>query len=94
MMNSMDYGQAKNAEERNAIYRMKLDSSSDWIKHKDRMDSLVTGIEKHTSERDVLEHERKSLKAALEREYAAIIERVLTDEKLARAVSGSVRAEA
>lgn len=48
-----------------------------------RVDQLTTSIEKVQAELEVLEHERKALKAALEREYAAVIERALTDRVLA-----------
>lgn len=49
----------------------------------DRIDQLTTALDKVVAELEVLDHERKALKAALEREYAAVIERALTDRVLA-----------
>ncbi|NJK43501.1 MAG: hypothetical protein HC933_03845 [Pleurocapsa sp. SU_196_0] len=77
----------KNQADREAYLRDSLAKNSEWTFMRDRLESLTTAIEKAVSDKDALEHERKALKAALEREYAAIIERVLTDRQIAEAVA-------
>jgi hypothetical protein len=80
------YKALKNKEDRDAYFRLALDQSESWTKKIDRLDQLLTAIDKHTQARDVLDHERKALKAALERVYAEIIEAALSDKTLAEAM--------
>jgi hypothetical protein len=80
------YKALKNKEDRDAYFRLALDQSESWTKKIDRLDQLLTAIDKHTQARDVLDHERKALKAALEREYAEIIQAALSDKTLADAM--------
>lgn len=81
-----------NADARSAALVVACGNDDELAKHYDRFDSLKTAIERFTHERDVLDHERKALKAALEREYAEIIEQVQTDRMLAAAVARGGRA--
>jgi peptidoglycan hydrolase CwlO-like protein len=81
------YGSLKNQTDREAFYRDALEKNDVWTNAQNRHESLTAAIEKTTSERDTLEHERKALKAALEREYAAIIERLLTDKTLTEVIA-------
>ena len=81
-----EYKALKNKEDRDAYYRMALDSSESWTAKRDRLDQLLTVIDKDSQARDVLDHERKALKAALERVYAEVIEAALSDKSLADAM--------
>jgi hypothetical protein len=58
----------------------------------ERLEQLLSLIDHSTNHREALDHERKALKAALEREYAEIIEQVLHDKALANAVSRGMAA--
>ncbi len=89
-----EYQQLKNAADRDAYLIVACGQSEAWTKTTDRIDELSTAIDKHVAERDVLEHERKALKAALEREYALIIDKALSDEALTRALAAHPRTSA
>lgn len=77
------YRAAANQTERDIILDAAVLEDDTCAKLAARVDQLTTSIEKAQAELEVLEHERKALKAALEREYAAVIERALADRVLA-----------
>ncbi|GEM48804.1 hypothetical protein [Deinococcus cellulosilyticus] len=77
----------KNEKQRDAWVLVACEADQDWSKAKDREESLQTAIDKYLAEHDVLDHERKSLRAVLEREYADIIETALNDRALVEVLS-------
>jgi hypothetical protein len=86
-LGSSSYTSLKNAADRDAFMIVAQNESEMYTKTRDRLDELATAIDKANAERETLEHERKALKAALEREYALIIEKALSDEILTRALA-------
>lgn len=82
-----DYQQAANQKERDVLLDAALHNDDTWLELAERVDQLTTSIEKADAELSTLDHERKALKAALEREYAAIIEQLHSDRILADAAS-------
>lgn len=77
------YRAASNQTERDIILASELEADDECLKLGARVDQLTTSIEKVVGELEVLDHERKALKAALEREYAAVIEQLQSDRILA-----------
>lgn len=77
------YASAANQTERDIILEAAVVEDDDCAKLSARVDQLTTSIEKVQADLDALDHERKALKAALEREFAAVIEKALTDRVLA-----------
>lgn len=93
------YRACKNADERAALledakHRDDIHGEKGWPELQKRLDQILLTIDKCRHNENVLDHERKALKAALEREYAEIIERALTDRMLAEAVAGRRRTAA
>ena len=91
LMEAAEYQACKNADERAALvehakYADDLDQKEGWQALQKRLDQILLTIDKARHEEAVLDHERKALKAALEREYAEIIERALTDRMLAETI--------
>jgi hypothetical protein len=82
------YKKCSNADERAAVYQDAVHTDPDWEEMSERLEQLTVAIEKAQHEQEVLDHERKALKAALEREYAEIIQEALEDRVLATAVMG------
>jgi DNA repair exonuclease SbcCD ATPase subunit len=82
-----EYQRLKNQADRDAHLRLALEQSEAWQAKQSRLESLTAGIEKAVVERDALSDERKALKAALESEYADIIERALSDRALAEVIA-------
>ncbi|GEM44795.1 hypothetical protein [Deinococcus cellulosilyticus] len=76
-----------NKEMRDAWVLVTCEADQEWSKCKDREEQLQVTIDKHLAQVEVLDHERKALKAALEREYADIIETALNDRALAEVLS-------
>ena len=83
-----EYKTCSNADERKTLVDDAIYSDTDWEGMRERLEQLMVAIEKSTHEEGVLDHERKALKAALEREYAETIKEFLTDEMLANRVMG------
>lgn len=81
------YRAAKAERERAILTDLALHNDDDWSGLSERVDQLTTTIERVEAEIRVLDHERKALKAALEREYASVIEQILSDKFLADAVA-------
>lgn len=77
----------KNEKQRDAWVLVTCEANLDWSAKKDREESLQTAIDKYLVQHDVLDHERKSLRAVLEREYAEIIETALNDRALVEVLS-------
>lgn len=77
----------KNEKQRDAWVIVQCEQTPDWVKVKDREEQLQVAIDKLVAQHDVLDHERKSLKAVLEREYAEIIETALNDRALAEVIA-------
>jgi predicted lipid-binding transport protein (Tim44 family) len=77
-----------NADERAAVYQDALHTDPSWEEMQERLEQLTVAIEKAQHEQDVLDHERKALKAVLEREYAEILREALEDKALAGVVMG------
>lgn len=88
------YRSCSNADERAAVYQAALHADPTWESLQERLESLTAGIEVAMHEEGIADHERKALKAALEREYTEIIERVLSDRMLAEAVAKNTRVAA
>lgn len=78
-----DYLAASNQTERDILLEAALHNDDAYLELSERVDQLTTAIEKAQSELDVLDHERKALKAALEREYAEVISNLQSDKILA-----------
>lgn len=87
LLDDSRYGAAKAERERQILSDLALHNDDDWSALTERVDQLTTTIERVEAELRVLDHERKALKASLEREYAAIIERILSDRMLTDAAS-------
>ncbi|GEM_PF-2654814 len=81
------YRAAANQKERDVLMDAALHADDQWCELVERVDQLTTTIERVEADLSVLDHERKALKAALEREYASIIEQLLSDKVLADAAS-------
>lgn len=88
LMDLEEYQACKNNDERDALVDHSKYTDPGWEVMQERLEQLVAMIEHSTNRKEALDHERKALKAALEREYAEIIERVLQDKALADAVAG------
>lgn len=82
-----EYASLKNQGDREAWIQALLAEDPEIAKLEKRLDQILTAIDKAQAAKEVLEHERKALKAALEREYALIIEEALNDRKLADVVA-------
>jgi hypothetical protein len=93
-LGNASYTVLKNAADRDAFMTVAQNESEMYTKTRDRLDELATAIDKANAEIGTLEHERKALKAALEREYALIIEKALSDEILTRALAAHGKAQA
>lgn len=78
-----EYREARTAREREILLEAALQQDDVYGELLERLDQLSTAFEKVAGELEVLDHERKALKAVLEREYAAVIERVVSDRILA-----------
>lgn len=83
-----EYQACRNADERKALFEAAKHGDPNWDGMQERLEQLAAAIEKATHEEGVLDHERKALKAALEREYAEIIQAVLQDKMLANVIMG------
>lgn len=74
--------QCRNKEEREAYIEYIQFEDATWSKIRQRLDQLAVAIDKHALNKDVLDHQRKALKAALEREYALAIQEAMHDQAL------------
>ena len=84
---SMDeYKGLKNAEDRKAFLRMRLEANENWQTMIGRFETLQGTVEKYVAEREQLDDEHKSIRALLEGRHARILERVLSDAMLVNAV--------
>ena len=92
LMELGEYQACRNNDERDALYEHSKYVDADWESLTERLEQILTLIDHSTNLKEALDHERKALKAALEREYADIIERVLNDRALANAVSRGLAA--
>ena len=92
LMELGEYQACKNNDERTALYENSKYIDADWESLTERLEQILTLIDHSVNHKDALDHERKALKAALEREYAEIIERALDDRALANAVSRGMAA--
>jgi hypothetical protein len=82
-----DYKAAANAPERQILIDAALWNDDDYSSLSERVDQLAVALDSVKAEIDLLDHERKALKAALEREYAEVIERLHADRILADVAS-------
>jgi 3-methyladenine DNA glycosylase/8-oxoguanine DNA glycosylase len=87
-----EYRDCSNADERSAVIENATHTDPNWEGLQERLEQLTVAIEKSQLEKEVLDHERKALKAGLEREYADIIEQALSDRALASVVGRGVQA--
>lgn len=88
-----DYAAAKNQRERDVLLDAALHNDDVWCELTERVAQLTTTLDRVEADLSGLDHERKALKAALEREYAAVIEqlhsdRILADVATSRKVKG------
>ena len=74
--------QCRNKEEREAYIEHAAFQDLQCSKLRQRLDQLAVAIDKHSLNKEVLDHQRKALKAALEREYALTLEEALHDQAL------------
>lgn len=74
--------QCRNKEEREAYVEHVQFQDAAWSKLRQRLDQLAVAIDKHALNKEVLDHQRKALKAALEREYALALEGAMHDQAL------------
>lgn len=86
LMSDEEYKACANQGERDTVYLATLHADPNWEGISERLEQLAVAIDLATHEKDVYDHERKALKAVLEREYAEIIERLLTDRMLAETI--------
>lgn len=86
LMDLEEYQACNNNDERKALVEHSKYSDPAWEELTERLEQLLSLIDHTTNKKEVLDHERKALKAVLEREYADIIERLLSDRALANAV--------
>ena len=77
------YKSASNQKERDLLMEAALHGDDQWCELSERIDQLTTTIERVEADLSGLDHERKALKAALEREYASVIEQLHSDRILA-----------
>lgn len=82
-----DYKNTSNQKERDVFLEAALHNDDVWVELSERVDQLTTTIERVEADLSTLDHERKALKAALEREYAAVIEELHSDRLLADVAS-------
>ncbi len=83
-----EYKTCSNADERRVLVDAAVYADPEWEGMQDRLEQLTVAIEVSTHEEGVFDHERKALKAALEREYAETIKEFLTDQMLTNRVMG------
>lgn len=81
------YKECANADERSAVFEDAKFSDPNWEHMAERLEQLSLAIDKAQQEESVLDHERKALKAVLEREYAQIIAEHMDDRTLVNAVA-------
>lgn len=82
-----EYQAASNAAERQILIDAALWNDDDYSSLSERVDQLAVALDSVMAEIELLDHERKALKAALEREYAEVIERLHADRILADVAS-------
>lgn len=84
----------RNKEEREAYFEHVKHNDEAWNKLQSRWEQLAVAIDKSTLAKETLDHERKALKAALEREYALALEGAMHDQALTQmtAKQGGTRA--
>lgn len=82
-----DYKAAANQKERDVLLLASLHNDDVWCELTERVAQLTTTLERVEADLSALDHERKALKAALEREYAAVIEQLHSDRILADAAT-------
>lgn len=87
LMELGEYQACRNNDERDALYEHSKHIDADWEDLTERLEQLLSLIDHSTNHKEALDHERKALKAALEREYADILSRVLQDHMLAETVA-------
>lgn len=88
------YRSASNQRERDLLLEAALFQDDTWVELTERVDQLSTALDKVDAELRVLDHERKALKAVLEREYAEVLsahlsDQVLTDVATSRRLPGA-----
>jgi hypothetical protein len=79
-----DFKALKNADDRKAYLRMRLEVNENWQKMQSRLESLSASIDKYNVQKGLLEDEHQSLRAVLQSYYAKQIEEAITDNALAR----------
>jgi hypothetical protein len=76
-------------EERDAYFEHVKHNDEVWGKLQRRWEQLTVAVDKSTLAKEVLDHDRKALKAALEREYARVIEETISDQTLSQMLKGA-----
>jgi hypothetical protein len=79
-----DYKALKNADDRKAYLRMRLEANENWQQMTARHRTLAATIDKYRAEREMLQDEHQSLRAVLQAYYVKVIEDGITDRALAR----------
>lgn len=88
LMDLAEYQACKNNDERAALVEWSKRADPSWEELTERLEQLQAMIDHATNRANVLDREHKGLKAALEREYAAVIEAVHQDQALVRGIAG------
>lgn len=88
LMDLAEYQACNNNDERAALVAWSKHADPTWESLTERLEALLAMIDHSTNRKEVLDHERKALKAALEREYAAVIEAVHQDQALVKGIAG------
>lgn len=85
--NTVAYDQLKGADAREDWLQLQVFEDTDYEEDSRRVKQLAVAIDKAQVEKDELQDEHQSLRAALEGRYAALLERALTDRQLAELVA-------
>lgn len=83
-----EYQACKTQKERDAVVENHKRTNDVWEALVERKMQLTILVEQKANRKERLLEERKALKAALEREYAAVIEQLHHDKALVSAISG------
>ncbi|ADH63772.1 conserved hypothetical protein [Allomeiothermus silvanus DSM 9946] len=85
--NTAAYEQLKGADAREDWLQLQVLEDTDYEEDSKRLKQLAVAIDKAQVEKDELQDEHQSLRAALEGRYAELLERALTEAKMAQHIS-------
>jgi hypothetical protein len=85
--NTVAYEQLAGVSAREDWLQLQVFEDTDYEEDSKRIKQLAVAIDKAQAEKDELQDEHQSLRAALEGRYAALLERALADRQLAELVA-------